>query len=144
MPSSGVSEENDSVLTYIKQTNKQITHARNGTVRMNIPPTYGKQTWKSKHKCTVHGTRLFSGILNTHKKARYRGWGFSSVAEHLPSKRKALGSVPGSERKKKKKKKREKARYGEVPVPVAPVLGKWCGSRGRDRSLPRVCWYSLA
>jgi len=34
-----------------------------------------------------------------------RGWGFSSVVERLPSKRKALGSVPISEKKKKKKKK---------------------------------------
>jgi len=32
------------------------------------------------------------------------GWGFSSVVERLPSKRKALGSVPGSEKKEKKKK----------------------------------------
>jgi len=34
------------------------------------------------------------------------GWGFGSVVERLPSKRKALGSVPSSEKKKKKKKKR--------------------------------------
>jgi len=33
-----------------------------------------------------------------------RGWGFSSAVEHLPSKRKALGSVPSSEKKKEKKK----------------------------------------
>ena len=31
------------------------------------------------------------------------GWGFSSVVERLPSKCKALGSVPSSEKKKKKK-----------------------------------------
>ena len=31
------------------------------------------------------------------------GWGFSSVVEHLPSKRKAVGSVLSSEKKKKKK-----------------------------------------
>jgi len=31
------------------------------------------------------------------------GWGFSSVVERLPSKRKALGSIPGPEKKKKKK-----------------------------------------
>jgi len=30
------------------------------------------------------------------------GWGFNSVVERLPSKRKALGSVPSSEKKKKK------------------------------------------
>ncbi|EDL78964.1 rCG27106 [Rattus norvegicus] len=35
-----------------------------------------------------------------------RGWGFSSVVEHLPRKRKALGSVPSSEKKKKKNKKK--------------------------------------
>jgi len=35
------------------------------------------------------------------------GWGFSSVVERLPSKRKALSSVPSS-RKKKREKKREK------------------------------------
>jgi len=32
-----------------------------------------------------------------------RGWGFSSAVERLPSERKALGSVPSSEKKKKKK-----------------------------------------
>jgi len=32
-----------------------------------------------------------------------RGWGFSSVVECLPSRRKALGSVLSSEKKKKKK-----------------------------------------
>jgi len=35
------------------------------------------------------------------KKAAAWGWGFSSVVERLPSKRKALGSVPSSEKKKK-------------------------------------------
>jgi len=35
----------------------------------------------------------------------YGGWGFSSVVECLPRKRKALGSVPSSEKKKKEKKK---------------------------------------
>jgi len=39
-------------------------------------------------------------------KKKNRGWGFSSVVERLPSKRKALGSVPGSEKKKRKKKKK--------------------------------------
>jgi len=33
-----------------------------------------------------------------------KGWGFSSVVERLPSKRKALGSVSSSEKKKRKKK----------------------------------------
>jgi len=36
-----------------------------------------------------------------------RGWGFSSVLEYLPSKRKALGSVPSSEKKKKEKNKQK-------------------------------------
>jgi len=31
------------------------------------------------------------------------GWGFSSVVERLPRKRKALGSVPSSKKKKKRK-----------------------------------------
>jgi len=35
------------------------------------------------------------------------GWGFSSVVEHLPSKRKALVSVPSSKKKKKKKRMRK-------------------------------------
>jgi len=33
-----------------------------------------------------------------------RGWGFSSVVERLPRKRKALGLVPSSEKKNQKKK----------------------------------------
>jgi len=37
-----------------------------------------------------------------------RGWGFSSVVERLPRKRKALGSVPSSEKKKKEPKKKKK------------------------------------
>jgi len=35
------------------------------------------------------------------------GWGFSSVVECLPRKRKALGSVPSSGKKKKKEKEKE-------------------------------------
>jgi len=35
------------------------------------------------------------------KKRGGGGWGFSSVVERLPRKRKALGSVPSSEKKKK-------------------------------------------
>jgi len=53
----------------------------------------------------------YSGAVNRHhdqgnsyKNNIWRGWGFSSAVEHLPSKRKALGSVPSSEKKKKKKK----------------------------------------
>jgi hypothetical protein len=33
-----------------------------------------------------------------------RGWGYSSVAEHLPSTHKALGSIPRAALKKKRKK----------------------------------------
>jgi len=40
------------------------------------------------------------------KKKQPQGWGFGSVVERLPSKRKALGSVPSSEKKKKEEKKR--------------------------------------
>jgi len=36
------------------------------------------------------------------------GWGFSSVEARLPSKPKALGLVPSSEKKKRKKKKKKK------------------------------------
>jgi len=36
----------------------------------------------------------------------YRGWGFSSVVERLPRKRKALGSVPSSKKKEPKKEKK--------------------------------------
>jgi len=36
------------------------------------------------------------------------GWGFSSVVERLPSKRKALGSVLSSKKTKKQKKKKQK------------------------------------
>jgi len=39
-------------------------------------------------------------------KSLSRGWGFSSVVERLPSQRKALGSVPSSEKKRKKKKEK--------------------------------------
>jgi len=41
-------------------------------------------------------------------KKKNRGWGFSSVVERLPSKRKALGLVLSSGNKKIKKKKRKK------------------------------------
>jgi len=39
--------------------------------------------------------------------------GFSSVVEHLPSKRKALGLVPSSEKKEKERK--EKKRHPQAP-----------------------------
>jgi len=43
------------------------------------------------------------GNLKPHLKIKMVGWGFSSVVERLPSKRKALGSVPSSEKQRKKK-----------------------------------------
>jgi len=36
------------------------------------------------------------------------GWGFSSMVERLPRKRKALGSVPSSEKQKQKQKQKKK------------------------------------
>jgi len=45
------------------------------------------------------------------------GWGFSSVVGRLPSKHKALGSVPSSKKKKKKRKKRKEKEY--VPIPLS-------------------------
>jgi len=35
------------------------------------------------------------------------GWGFGSVEKRLPSKRKALGSVPSSKKEKRKEKKKK-------------------------------------
>jgi len=43
--------------------------------------------------------------VNTCIKQTNRGWGFSSVVERLPRKRKALGSVPSSEKKNPPKNK---------------------------------------
>jgi len=42
------------------------------------------------------------GKGTTFKNVNLKGWGFSSLVEHLPSKRKTLGSVPSSEKKGKK------------------------------------------
>ena len=42
------------------------------------------------------------------------GWGFSSVVERLPRKRKALGSVPSSEKKNQKNKNKNKNGTGEM------------------------------
>jgi len=57
-----------------------------------------------------------------------RGWGFGSVAERLPRKRKALGSVPSSEKKnQKKKKKRVQATlqrtWVQFPAPTLQFTG---------------------
>jgi len=43
-------------------------------------------------------------LWNIDAKIFNKGWGFSSVVESLPKKRKALGSVPSSEKKEPKKK----------------------------------------
>jgi len=50
---------------------------------------------------------------NIMTKKRVGGWGFSSVVERLPRKRKALGSVPSSEKKNQKKKKKEESGGGK-------------------------------
>jgi len=51
-------------------------------------------------------------------KKKNRGWGFSSVVERLPSKRKALGLVLSSGNKKIKKKK-EKKNHAWILLSVA-------------------------
>jgi len=59
--------------------------------------------------------------IGLHKKRDIWGWGFSSVVERLPRKRKALGSVPSSEKKKepKKKKKSETYKVSDQPRDVS-------------------------
>jgi len=52
------------------------------------------------------GVALFEGLEGLESVAW--GWGFSSMVERLPRKRKALGSVPSSEKKNQKKKKKKK------------------------------------
>jgi len=49
------------------------------------------------------------GVITGNKRLEAGGWGFSSVVERLPSKLKALGLVPSSEKKKRKRKKRLEA-----------------------------------
>jgi len=44
-----------------------------------------------------------------------KDWGFGSVVECLPTKRKALGSVPSPEKKKKKRKEKKKKRLQGQP-----------------------------
>jgi len=44
----------------------------------------------------------FPTLKPSDKRTHNTGWGFSSVVERLPRKRKALGSVPSSEKKRKK------------------------------------------
>jgi len=49
-------------------------------------------------------------------KVQGRDWGFSSVVECLPRKRKALGSVLSSKKKKKKKKKSPRKKKNKLGV----------------------------
>jgi len=58
----------------------------------------------------LSGIVVLFGLLNwqflenkKYFKSYLGGWGFSSVVERLPRKRKALGSVPSSEKKNQKK-----------------------------------------
>jgi len=51
---------------------------------------------------------LEGGLRAVLKEDLNGGWGFSSVVERLPRKRKALGSVPSSEKKNRKKKKKKR------------------------------------
>ena len=60
------------------------------------------------------------------------GWGFSSVVERLPRKRKALGSVPSSEKKEPKKKKKCIERRGEGWRDGSAVKSTDCSSRGLE------------
>jgi len=48
------------------------------------------------------------------KERKGRGWGFSSVVGRLPSKCKALGSVPSSEKKKRKGKERKSGTHTDI------------------------------
>jgi len=65
--------------------------------------------------CSGHGS-----FSSTNKNSD-RGWGFSSVVEHLPSKRKVLGSVPSFEKKKRKKKKKKNSDFGCNLAPFREV-----------------------
>jgi len=57
-----------------------------------------------KSSAKLEACTSFSLFLNGFLKNFFRGWGFSSVVQRLPRKRKALGSVPSSEKKNQKKK----------------------------------------
>jgi len=52
-----------------------------------------------------------TALQKSRQEAEKLGWGFNSVVERLPSKRKALGSVPSSEKKEKKRKKKEAEKF---------------------------------
>jgi len=79
------------------------------------------------------------GYYNTESallKPKPGGWGFSSVVERLPRKRKALGSVPSSKKKrtKKKKKKKEKKKKQSLDQSInASQLQKKIKFKDRER-----------
>jgi len=73
-------------------------------------------------------------------KAQTRGWGFSSVVERLPSKRKALGSVRSSEKKKKEEKKKvfqkkKKKSPDQAQLALSLSLPRVCGSDANSQLL---------
>jgi len=67
------------------------------------------------------------------------GWGFGSVVERLPRKRKVMGSIPSSEKKEKKKKTELHICYIFVqslpPTCVCPLVG---GSVSESLKHPRL------
>jgi len=66
-----------------------------------------------------HNTNVLCAGTNGGLKMLGPGWGFSSVVERLPRKRKALGSVPSSEKKNQKKKKKKKERVHLIKEQLA-------------------------
>ncbi|EDM15751.1 rCG60325 [Rattus norvegicus] len=56
------------------------------------------------------GQDAWEASAGTSFRVKIGGWGFSSVVERLPRKRKALGSVPSSEKKMFKKKKQNRVK----------------------------------
>jgi len=67
--------------------------------------------WTHKNNRVRNGkkpSKITTTIQRKEKKRNSWGWGFSSVVERLPRKRKALGSVPSSKKKEPKRKKKKK------------------------------------
>jgi len=65
------------------------------------------------------------------------GWGFSSVVERLPRKRKALGSVLSSEKKKKKKERKKRKDLSFIILPPSSTEG-YSAFRDKAEGLPRL------
>jgi len=144
MPSSGVSEDSDSVLTWSKINKsykkkkkpktlhiifkKKSTFSSGVTGYLNhTPDLTSTSSWPTQNRArslSLSPTLSLSlplspppplflfEIENMKLESKEYdqsilcgGWWFSSVAERLPWKRKALGSVPSSEKKNQKKKK---------------------------------------